>query len=70
VTESVVLPPLVGTIMKIAEKYRLKALACEKLGREVPNTDFKSAWEEIAIEWHALAARRAQEVSKDRELGK
>jgi hypothetical protein len=54
--------------MKISEKYRLKALVCEKLGREVPNSDFKSAWAEIAIEWHALAARRAHEVSQDREL--
>jgi hypothetical protein len=54
--------------MKISEKYRLKALACEKLGREVQNSDFKSAWAEIAIEWHALAARRAQEVNQDREL--
>lgn len=68
-TESVELPPFVGTtIMKISEKYRLKALACEKLGREVQNSDFKSAWAEIAIEWHALAARRAQEVNQDREL--
>jgi len=57
-------------MMKISEKYRLRALACEKLGREVPNRDFKSAWEEIAIESHALAFRRAQEVSQDRELGK
>jgi len=56
--------------MKISEKYRLKALACEKLGREVPNSDFKSAWAEIAIEWHALAARTAQEVSQDHEPGK
>jgi hypothetical protein len=55
--------------MKISEKYRLKALACEKLGREVPNSDFKNAWAEIAIEWHALAARRALEVNQDRELG-
>jgi hypothetical protein len=53
--------------MKISEKYRSKALACEKLALEVPNYDFKCAWEEIAVEWHALAARRAQEVS-DREL--
>jgi hypothetical protein len=51
--------------MKISERYRTKALACEKLGREVPNNDFKLAWQEIAIEWHALAARRAQEVSRD-----
>jgi len=56
------------TIMKISEKYRSKALACEKLADEVPNRDFKSAWTEIAIEWHALASRRAQEVSQDREL--
>jgi len=55
--------------MKISEKYRLRALACEKLGREVPNSDVKSAWAEIAIEWHALAAQRAREVSQDRELG-
>jgi hypothetical protein len=54
--------------MKISEKYRSKALACEKLAREVPNYDFRCAWEEIAIEWHALAGRRAQEVSQDREL--
>jgi len=56
--------------MKISERYRLKALACEKLGREVPNSDFKSAWAEIAIEWHALAARSALEASQDHELGK
>jgi hypothetical protein len=55
------------TIMKISEKYRLKALACEKLGREVPNSDFKSAWAEIAIEWHALAAR-SEQISRDYEL--
>jgi hypothetical protein len=67
VTESVVLPPLVGTTMKISEKYRNKALACEKLAREVPNKDFKCAWTEIAIEWHALATRRAQEVSQNPE---
>ena len=54
-------------IMKISEKYRSKALACEKLAREVQNYDFKCAWTEIAIEWHALACRRAEEVG-DRDL--
>jgi hypothetical protein len=54
--------------MKISEKYRSKALACEKLAREVPNYDFKCAWTEIAIEWHALASRRAQEVGQNPEL--
>jgi hypothetical protein len=55
------------TIMKISEKYRLKALECERLGREVSNADFKSAWAAIAFEWHALAAQRAQEVTQDHE---
>jgi hypothetical protein len=54
--------------MKISEKYRSKALACEKLAQQVPNYDFRCAWAEIAIEWHALAGRRAQEVSQDHEL--
>jgi hypothetical protein len=53
--------------MDISEKYRSKALACEKLAREVPNRDFKHAWEDIAIEWHALASRRAQEVGRHPE---
>jgi hypothetical protein len=56
--------------MEISEKYRIKALACERLARDVPNRDFKEAWEEIAIEWHALASRSAEEVSQHRECGK
>ena len=43
------------------EKYRLKALACEKLGRETTDPATRIAWAEIAIEWHALASRVAQE---------
>jgi hypothetical protein len=51
-------------MFNVSARYRLKALACEKLGREVSNNDFKCAWAEIAIEWHALAARAAQ-LDKD-----
>ncbi len=40
-----------------AEKYRLKALACEKLGQEATDAEIRMAWAEIAIEWHALASR-------------
>jgi hypothetical protein len=54
--------------MKISEKYRSKALDCEKLGNAAKDYDIKCAWNDIAIEWHSLAARRAQEVSQDREL--
>ena len=49
---------------KTSDIYRVKALAAEKLSRETPNSDFKCAWEDIAIEWHALANRAAQEASK------
>jgi hypothetical protein len=47
--------------MKVSEKYRAKALACEKREREATDYDTKSAWGEIAIEWHALANRAASD---------
>jgi hypothetical protein len=50
--------------MKISERYRAKALDCEQREREATDFETKCAWTEIAIEWHALANRRAQEVSK------
>jgi hypothetical protein len=46
--------------MKISEKYRAKALVCEKLGRDAKDQALKVAWAEIAIEWHCLANRTAQ----------
>jgi hypothetical protein len=55
--------------MLIAKKYRDKALAAEKVASEMPNYDFKCAWSDIAVEWHALASRRALEVSLHREVG-
>jgi hypothetical protein len=65
VTESVWAPATkreFAKMMNLSKTYRLKALACEKLGRDVPNIDFKHAWADIAIEWHALAARTALEA--------
>jgi len=53
--------------MKISEKYRSKALDCEKQGHEAKNHDIKCAWSDIAIEWHSLASRTAQGASQDRE---
>jgi hypothetical protein len=49
-------------MINLSEKYRLKALACEKLGRDATDSDTRSAWAEIAIEWHALASRMAHET--------
>jgi hypothetical protein len=54
--------------MKISDRYRFKALACEQLAREAQSSDFKAAWAEIAIEWHALSNLRAQELGQDDEL--
>ena len=54
--------------MKISERYRLKALECEKLRREAKDYDIKCAWADVAIEWHCLANRTAQEISIDHEL--
>ena len=54
--------------MKISEKYRMKALDCEKLGRAARDYDIKSAWSDIAIEWHCLASRTATESITDLEL--
>ena len=50
--------------MKISDKFRIKALACEKLARDARDLDIQSAWTEIAIEWHALANRIAADDEK------
>lgn len=53
-----------GMNVKISDKYRLKALACEKLASEHSTRDYKEAWAEIAIEWHALAWRKAHDAAR------
>jgi len=55
--------------MKISERYRAKALDCEKLGCEAKAYDAKCEWADIAIEWHCLANRTAQESCLDHEVG-
>ena len=51
--------------MKASEKYRLKAITCEKLAREATDEATDEAtevsWEELAIEWHILASRITQD---------
>jgi hypothetical protein len=55
-------------LMRVSETYRSKALICEKLARDAANFDIKSAWSDIAIEWHTLASRTALDASEDCEL--
>ena len=54
--------------MKISEKYRIKALECEKRSRDASNYDVKSEWGDVAIEWHTLANRVAEFAGIDSEL--
>jgi hypothetical protein len=45
----------------IAKRYRLKALASEQFSLNVTDPAIRAAWVEIAIEWHTLSNRAAQE---------
>jgi hypothetical protein len=54
--------------VKISEKYRFKALVSEKLSRDASDCDIKTAWSDIAIEWHTLAFRAAEHSSHDCEI--
>jgi hypothetical protein len=49
-------------MQEVSERYRLKAHACERFSREASDQAIKVAWAEIAIEWHALSNRVAQEA--------
>jgi hypothetical protein len=53
----------------LSERYRLKALAAEQCAKIAPDAATKLAWTEIAIEWHALAAKTAIGFSEDSEIG-
>lgn len=55
-------------MVKLSEKYRLKAIACERFAREATDPAIKTAWSEIAIEWHTIAHQIAQTVH-NREVG-
>ncbi len=45
----------------LSERYRLKALASERFSNDASDPAIRAAWMEIAIEWHALSNRVAQE---------
>jgi hypothetical protein len=53
-------------MIDIPEKYRLKAIASERSAKDATDSATRSAWEEIAIEWHALANRAGRESTKVR----
>jgi hypothetical protein len=52
-------------MMHVSQRYRLKALACEQSSLDATDRAIKTAWTEIAIEWHTLSNRAAREYDKD-----
>jgi hypothetical protein len=52
-------------MIAISQRYRLKALACEQFSLDAADRAIKTAWTEIAIEWHTLSNRAAQQYDKD-----
>jgi hypothetical protein len=52
-------------MIAISERYRLKALACEQFSLDATDRAIKTAWTDIAIEWHTLSYRAAQQHDKD-----
>jgi hypothetical protein len=61
VTESNCTPAFDGSfdLPQLSDRYRAKALAAEESAKTAPNVVVKVAWTEIAIEWHARAAKTA-----------
>jgi hypothetical protein len=53
-----------GGMNNIAKRYRLKALASEQFSLKTTDPAIRAAWVEIAIEWHALSNRAAQEYDE------
>jgi hypothetical protein len=51
-------------MISISERFRFRALASEVFARDATDSAIKDAWTEIAIEWHALANRIAQETGQ------
>jgi hypothetical protein len=38
------------------DNYRMKAIACERQASDASNPISKRDWEELAIDWHAMAS--------------
>jgi hypothetical protein len=47
-----------------SEMFRTKAIVCEQRGRESLDPAIKREWEELAIEWRALANFAATETGE------
>ena len=53
----------------LSEKFRTKAVECEKRADEADDSNLSAAWIEVAYEWHLLAGMAAAERSiRDSQL--
>jgi hypothetical protein len=46
--------------MATTEEYRGKAIACEKMAKEVTDRAIRDQWQELAINWHYMANQAAR----------
>ena len=44
-----------------SDTFRKRALICERRAKETIDPAFKREWQELAMEWHAIASISAQE---------
>jgi hypothetical protein len=49
-------------MINTSERFRFRALASEAFARDATDSATRDAWTQIAVEWHALANRVAQEA--------
>lgn len=47
------------------EMYRMRALFCEQRAKRAPDAVTRQDWEDLAIEWHALASFAGRESRED-----
>jgi hypothetical protein len=45
--------------------FRLRAIQSEQRARDVSDPVVKAEWEELAIEWHALASAASRSLGDD-----
>ena len=55
--------------LSLSDKFRTKAVECERRANEAEDISLRAAWIEVANEWHLLAGMAAAERSvRDSQL--
>jgi hypothetical protein len=59
---------LIMTFKSQSDIYRTRALACEQRAKQASDQAVRQEWEELAIEWHAMASFTARDKGKIQTL--